>query len=59
METAPSPELHRIHGDVLLHSGDASEAQVSYRRAIESARQTGARLFELRAAARLRELLAL
>jgi predicted ATPase len=51
-----APELHRIHGDVLLRSGDAFEAQVSYQRAIESARQTGARLFELRAAARLSEL---
>jgi predicted ATPase len=51
-----APELHRIHGDVLLHSGDAPQAQLSYRRAIESARQTGARLFELRAAARLRKL---
>jgi predicted ATPase len=52
-ETWSAPELHRIHGDVLLHSGDVTQSQVSYRRAIESARQTGARLFELRAAARL------
>jgi predicted ATPase len=51
-----APELHRIHGDVLLRSGNASEARASYRRAVESAQQTGARLFELRAAARLREL---
>jgi DNA-binding SARP family transcriptional activator/predicted ATPase len=51
-----APELHRIRGDVLLHSGNAPEAQVSYRRAIELAQQTGARMFEQRAAARLREL---
>jgi predicted ATPase len=51
-----APELHRIHGDLLLHSRDVSGAEISYRRAIESARQTGSRLFELRAAARLREL---
>lgn len=51
-----APELHRIHGDVLRCSGAAAEAQLSYQRAIESARQVGARLFELRAAARLREL---
>jgi predicted ATPase len=54
-----APELHRIHGDVLSRGGDTSEAQVSYRRAIEAAQQTGARLFDLRAAARLRELPAL
>ncbi len=52
-----APELHRIHGDVLLHSGDASKSQVSYMHATELARQTGARLFELRAAARLSEIL--
>ena len=32
-----APEQHRIRGDVLLHSGDAAEAQISCRRAIESA----------------------
>jgi len=55
-ETWSAPELHRIHGDVLSQTGDTSQSRVSYWRAIESARQTGARLFELRAAARLREL---
>ncbi|MGB6946175.1 MAG: BTAD domain-containing putative transcriptional regulator [Bryobacteraceae bacterium] len=50
-----APELYRIHGDVLLRSGDASAAQASYRRAIESAQKAGAHLFELRAAARLGE----
>ena len=51
-----APELHRIHGDVLLQSGDTAEARNSYRRAVEAARQTGARLFERRAEARLRGL---
>jgi len=55
-ETWAAPELHRIQGDVLRHGGDDFLSQVSYRRATESARQTGARLFELRAAARLDEL---
>jgi predicted ATPase len=51
-----SSELHRIQGDVLLHSGNPSQARISYGHAIETARQTGAHLLELRAAARLREL---
>lgn len=55
-ETWSSPELHRIHGDVLLQSGHTEQSRASYWRAIELARQTGARLFELRAATRLREL---
>ena len=54
-----APELHRIQGDVLLQSGNESEARISYGRAIETARQTAAQLLELRAAARLRELPAL
>jgi predicted ATPase len=49
-------ELHRIHGDVLLRSGNPSQAGISYGRAIEAARLTGASQLELRAAARLREL---
>ena len=54
-EVWSASELHRIHGDLLLHKGDTSEAEASYRRAVESARQTGARQFELRAESRLRE----
>ena len=49
-------ELHRIHGDVLLRSGNPSQARISYGRAIDTARQTGAHLLEVRAAARLGEL---
>jgi predicted negative regulator of RcsB-dependent stress response len=51
-----APELHRIHGDVLVRIGDASEAQISYQRAIESAQQMGAQMLERRAADRLREM---
>ena len=42
-EAWPAPELHRIHGDVLLKAGDAAQAEVSYRHALESARRIGAR----------------
>ena len=51
-----APVLHRIHGDVLLRSGAASEAQISYQRALESAQQMGAPMLERRAADRLREM---
>ena len=51
-----APELHRIHGDLLLRGGDEIQAQASYRRAIATASQTGARLFEKRATDRLRSL---
>jgi DNA-binding SARP family transcriptional activator len=43
-----APGLHRLLGDLLIRKGEASEAQVSYARAIESARQTGACEFERR-----------
>jgi predicted ATPase len=36
-------ELHRIHGDLLLRGGDRAQAQASYRKALESANQMGAR----------------
>jgi DNA-binding SARP family transcriptional activator/predicted ATPase len=52
-ETWAAPELERIHGDLLLQSGSLSESQASYRRAIDLSRQTGARLFELRAESQL------
>jgi predicted ATPase len=54
-ETWYSAELQRIHGDLLAKAGDACESQNSYRRAVEAARLTGARMFEARAAARLEE----
>jgi predicted ATPase len=52
-EAWAAPELERIHGDLLLQSGSLSESQASYRRAIDLSRQTGARLFELRAESQL------
>jgi DNA-binding SARP family transcriptional activator/predicted ATPase len=54
-EAWAAPELERIHGDLLLQSGSLTQSQASYRRAINLARQTGARLFELRAESRLHE----
>ena len=51
-----APELHRIHGDLLLRGGDEIQAQASYRRAIAAASQTGSRLFEKRAALCLHSL---
>jgi predicted ATPase len=49
-------DLHRIHGDVLLRAGNPSQARASYQRSLDAARVAGARLYELRAVARLREL---
>ena len=54
-EVWSAAELHRIHGDLLRLSGNAGESEASYRRAIESARETGAKMLQLRAAARLDE----
>ena len=52
-EAWSASELHRVHGDLLLQSGDNLQAQISYRRAREKARETGSRLSELRATSRL------
>jgi DNA-binding SARP family transcriptional activator len=41
--------LHRIQGDLSVESGNEAEAWGSYERAITAARQTGARMMELRA----------
>jgi predicted ATPase len=54
-EAWAAPELERIHGDLLLQSGNLSQSQASYRRAIDLAGQMGARLFELRAKSQLHE----
>ncbi len=48
-----SAELNRVQGDLARANGSVSEAAASYRRAMEAARQTGARMLELRAAVRL------
>ncbi len=49
-------ELHRIHGDLLKHRGDTSQARISYQRAVEGAQQTGASLFEMKATGSLGQL---
>jgi DNA-binding SARP family transcriptional activator/predicted ATPase len=54
-EAWAAPELERIHGDLLLQSGNLSQSQASYRRAIDLSRQMGARLFELRAESQLHQ----
>jgi len=51
-----APEVHRIHGDILLRSGDRQQATTSYARAIDLSRKMGALRFERRAAKRLREV---
>lgn len=51
-----APELHRIHGDLLLRGGNPKQASASYIRAMDLSREMGALRFERRAAARLREL---
>jgi class 3 adenylate cyclase len=50
------PEIHRIEGDAALALGDRDGAAAAYHRAIESARGTGARALELRAASALDRL---
>jgi predicted ATPase len=49
-------DLHRIHGDLLLRGGNHTQARASYQRSLDTARAAGARMYELRAVARLREL---
>ncbi len=48
-----APELHRIHGDILSRSGEPAQAQVSYQRAVDTSRQSGAQMFQFRAESRL------
>jgi ATP/maltotriose-dependent transcriptional regulator MalT len=50
------PELYRVQGRAAQALGDAERARALYRRAIASARDMAARLFELRAALDLAEL---
>jgi predicted ATPase len=51
-----APDLHRIHGDLLLRDGNPVQARASYQRSLDSARSAGARMYDLRAIARLQEL---
>jgi tetratricopeptide (TPR) repeat protein len=50
------PELHRIQATLLLREGDQAAAEKLFLRAIELAREQGARHWELRAAVRLADL---
>jgi DNA-binding SARP family transcriptional activator len=52
-ELWPSADLHRIHGDLLLKSGNESQAQPSYLKSVEAARRIGSVMCELRAQTRL------
>ena len=49
-EVWAASELHRIHAELLLRHGNREEAQLSFQRALTAARQSGARMWELRAA---------
>jgi predicted negative regulator of RcsB-dependent stress response len=55
-EVWAAADLHRIHGDVLLRDGNPLQARASYQRSLDAARAAGARMYELRAVARLRDL---
>jgi predicted ATPase len=49
-------ELHRLRGELLLASGEKSDAEKSMARALEIARRQQARMWELRAAVSLARL---
>ncbi len=51
------PEVHRLRGQALRAAGDPSGAETSYLKAVEIARDQGARTFELQAATSLARLL--
>jgi len=55
-----SPDLHRLQGEILLHTGagakQAARAEECFLSAIENAQRTGAKLCELEAAISLSEL---
>lgn len=55
-EVWTAPELHRIHGDLLLRNGNVKKAASSYIRARDLSREMGALRFERRSAARLSEV---
>ncbi len=52
-----APELHRLRGVVLARRGEAEAAEASVRCALDLARSSGARSYELHAATTLAELL--
>lgn len=50
------PELRRIHGDLLLQSGQVRQAETSYVTAARLARQMGSKAWEVRAEASLENI---
>ncbi|HKD07862.1 MAG TPA: AAA family ATPase [Bryobacteraceae bacterium] len=48
-EAWPHPELQRIRGDLLLQTGDRSEAETSYRNAVRLARRMSAKAWQEKA----------
>ena len=54
-ETWAASDLHRIHGDLLKHT-NREAAEASYRKALDAARQCGAKSFGRRAEERLEHL---
>jgi class 3 adenylate cyclase/tetratricopeptide (TPR) repeat protein len=52
-----APEIHRIHGELLVRCDQRDEAEACFRRAIEIARRRSQRALELRAATSLARLL--
>jgi hypothetical protein len=55
-ENWSSADLHCLHGDLLLKSGNDAHARATYHKSIEAARQLGSAMCELRAHTRLAEL---
>jgi predicted ATPase len=51
------PELERLRGTVMLHTGNPVQAETCFQEAVSLAKKMGARSFELRAAASLARLL--
>lgn len=49
-------EVNRFKGEILLHKGQAAEAETLFLKAVDTARQQGARSFELRAVVSLSHL---
>ncbi len=55
-ERAQEAELHRVIGEILIESGDATQGEASLRRAIEIAQAQKAKMPELRSATALAKL---
>ncbi|MDJ0848267.1 MAG: TOMM system kinase/cyclase fusion protein [Myxococcota bacterium] len=56
-DVRPNPDLHRLEGEILLRRGGAREAEGCFRHALELARKSGTKSWELRAATSLARLL--